>query len=475
MGFIKAVESSIKGTLADQWLEFYGPANNLSETAVISRAVLKTQNGNRGENYKGNNNIITNGSRLIVPENTALVTLQDGAITGFISEPGRYTFTTNDPAARSIFAGDGVVQAVTASWEKFKFGGIPATEQTAFYVNLKEIPNNRFGTKDPIAFSDAYLNGAQIGIMIRGSYTLKVVDPILFIKNFVPVKYLQANSPVLDLNDLDSDASETLFGEVISCLGEAFTNFSYIQGSAMRIQDVRRNTTLFAQSLSKAVEDAYQWRSARGLEIVRVNIQSMEYDEETKKLMADVNKADALAGARGNSFMQQSVARGIEAAGSNGGGAGIAMMGMGIGAAGGVMQQNQQMPYGQPYGYGPQGYGQAPYGYGPQGYGPQQGYGQPPYGQQPQPGYGQPGPQGYPNQAPQAPNPQPSPGSIFEEEPSTPEPTPVQETPTPSPAPASTPGSDDVMEKLSRAKKMLDAGLITEDDYNQLKKSCLGF
>ena len=49
--------------------------------------------------------------------------------------------------------------------------------------------------------------------------------------------------------------------------------------------------------------------------------------------MKDVKAADALAGSRGDSFMKQSVARGIQAAGENGGGDGIAFMGMGMNAA----------------------------------------------------------------------------------------------------------------------------------------------
>lgn len=45
--------------------------------------------------------------------------------------------------------------------------------------------------------------------------------------------------------------------------------------------------------------------------------------------------------------MQQSVARGFQAAGENGGGSGMAFMGMGINAAGGTMGTFQQ-PVNQP-------------------------------------------------------------------------------------------------------------------------------
>ena len=81
----------------------------------------------------------------------------------------------------------------------------------------------------------------------------------------------------------------------------------------------------FAKTLSDTVENNYQWRTDRGLEIAKVAIAAIEYDEDSKALLSDVKKADALSGARGNSFLQQSVARGMEAAGQNQGAMGMGM------------------------------------------------------------------------------------------------------------------------------------------------------
>ena len=128
----------------------------------------------------------------------------------------------------------------------------------------------------------------------------------------------------------------------ILILSAAFANYTNDPEKGNRMAKIQADQLGFAQSLSQAVEDAYQWKSNRGLEIVKTAILSIEYDEDTKELMKDVKKADALSGARGNSFMQQSVARGIEAAGKNGGGANMAFMGMGMNAAGGMMGALQQ-------------------------------------------------------------------------------------------------------------------------------------
>lgn len=411
MGFIKAFTGALGGTSADQWKDFYGPLDGVSETAAVFRAVPRGTNAGRGSNTKGSENIITNGSKIIVPEGTALITMQDGQVTGMIAEPGGFEFRSDDINSKSFFSGDGILAStISQSWDRFKFGGQPGSEQLAFYVNLKEIPNNRFGTQSEIYWDDAYLN-AQVGAITRGTYTLKIVDPLLFIKNFVPVKYLQADAPVFDLADMDSDAGTQLFNEVVSSLSHAFSNYTNDPSKGNRITKIQGDQIGFAQSLSKAVEDDYQWKTSRGIEIVKTAILAIEYDEDTKALLSDVKKADALSGARGNSFMQQSVARGMQAAGENGGGTGMAFMGMGMQAGTGVMGGMQQ------------------------------------------PNVSQPNPFIQTNQAAAS-------------QTATATPTTTQ--------PASTTAANDPYEELKKAKELLDAGVITQADFDAMKARLLG-
>ena len=271
-----------------------------------------------------------------------VVAVGDHVLKGqMIAEAGGFEYRSDDPNSRSIFSGDGILAStIGTSWERFKFGGIPASEQMAVYVNLKEIPGNRFGTQSEIFWDDAFL-GTQVGAITRGTYSLKITDPILFVKNFVPAEYLRPDSPVFDFADMDNVAGEQLFNEVVGSLSSAFSLYTNDPNKGNRITKIQSDGVGFASSLSQAVEEAYKWKSDRGLEIVKVAITAIEYDEDTKKLLSDVKKADALSGARGNSFMQQSVARGLEAAGNNGG-SGMAFMGMGVNAAGSTMGAFQQ-------------------------------------------------------------------------------------------------------------------------------------
>ena len=305
-----------------------------------------------------------------------------------------------------MFAGDGIIgQTLKQTWEKVKFGGQPGSQQLAFYINLKEIPNNRFGTQSEIYWDDAYF-GTQVGAVTRGTYTLKISNPLLFVKNFVPTKYLQPNAPVFDFADMDNDAGTQLFNEVVGTLSAAFSNYTNDPSKGNRISRIQGDQIGFAQAMSQAVEEAYQWKTTRGLEIVKTAILAIEYDEDTKELMKDVKKADALSGARGNAFMQQAAARGIQAAGENGGGAGMAFMGMGMNAASGMMGGMQHQPTASTY----------------------------------QPSFGQP-------QTPPV------------------EPTPATASATPTP---------DLTTKLLEMKKLLDAGAISQEEYDKVKAQVLG-
>ncbi|MDH2443240.1 SPFH domain-containing protein [Amnibacterium sp. CER49] len=339
MGLIAAAVGAVGGTFADQWKDFYTVPNGLPATAAVFPAVPRGTNAGRGSNTRGSDNVITNGSKIVVPPGYGLVLMEDGAITGFASEPGGYEWSSYAQDSQGIFtSGDVVDSLILTSWERFKFGGRPSSQQQAFFVALKELPNNRFGTQSEIYWDDAYLN-AQVGAITRGTYTLRIVDPILFVKSWMPAAYLQ-NGRVFDFTDRDNDAATQLFNEVVGSLAPAFSMYTNDPAKGNRITRIQQDSTGFAQSLSAAVEANHQWRTARGLEIAQVAIVAIEYDANTRELLRTVQRADALSGARGNANLQASVAQGFESAGENAGTGGILGMGFAAGAAGlGGLQQ----------------------------------------------------------------------------------------------------------------------------------------
>jgi membrane protease subunit (stomatin/prohibitin family) len=411
MGLIRAAVGSLGGTLADQWKDFYTVPANLAPTAALFAAVPNGQNAGRGSNTKASEGVISNGSRILVPEGYGLVLMEQGAITGFVAEAGAYEWSSETQDSASIFAGDGIVSPlIKTSWERFKFGGRPGAQQRAYFVTLKELPNNRFGTQSEIYWDDAYMN-AQVGAVTRGTYTLKIVDPILFIKGWVPAKYLEPGE-VFDFTDLDNDAASQLFNEVVGSLAPAFSMYTNDPSKGNRITKIQQDSIGFAQSMSAAVEQNYQWSTGRGLSIVATAIISIEYDEMTRELLRNVQRADALSGARGNSNLQASVASGFQAAGENTGAAGLVGLGIASSATGlGGLSQ-------------------------------------------PVPGIGG-----------QSAPPPPPPSAAAAAAPAPPPPA--------APAAPAAP-VEDPMAQLAKFKEMLDAGLITQDDYDAAKNKVLG-
>ena len=88
MGLIQAAVGSIGGTLADQWKDFYTVPDGLPATAALFAAVPRGTNAGRGSNTRGSTNIISNGSKIVVPEGYGLLLFQDGRLTGFVAEAG---------------------------------------------------------------------------------------------------------------------------------------------------------------------------------------------------------------------------------------------------------------------------------------------------------------------------------------------------------------------------------------------------
>jgi membrane protease subunit (stomatin/prohibitin family) len=335
MGLIQAVAGAVGGMLADQWKDFYTVPSGLPSTAALFAAVKQGTNAGRGSNTSGSANIITNGSKIVVPEGYGLLLMQDGKITGIATEAGGYEWRSDDVNSKSIFVGDGIFASlIKQSWERFKFGGQPGSQQAAFFVSLKELPDNRFGTQSEIYWDDGFLN-TQVGAVTRGSYTLKIADPILFVKNFVPASYLVPGK-VFDFTDMDNAAAAQLFNEVVGSLAPAFSLYTNDPAKGNRITQLQQDSIGFAQALSAAVENAYQWKSDRGLVIVKTAIVSIEYDANTRELLKTVQRADALTGSRGNANLQASVAAGMQAAGENGGSAGLVGLGMAGGMMGGI-------------------------------------------------------------------------------------------------------------------------------------------
>ena len=87
MGFIKAFTGALSGSFANQWLEYMAPPASMTDHVLLARATPVKVNGSENNDGEENANVISNGSKFLVPEGTCLITMENGGITGVISEP----------------------------------------------------------------------------------------------------------------------------------------------------------------------------------------------------------------------------------------------------------------------------------------------------------------------------------------------------------------------------------------------------
>src|SRR5699024_6944386 len=90
LGFIQAFKGAVGGVLAAQWKDLLASPHGLPQTAALRPAVPQGPDAGRGSNPRGSQNIISNGSKILVPRGYGLITVVDGRATGLITEAGGY-------------------------------------------------------------------------------------------------------------------------------------------------------------------------------------------------------------------------------------------------------------------------------------------------------------------------------------------------------------------------------------------------
>ena len=377
MGIIRAAVDTARGTLSDQWLDVV-EAGDMGEQTLFTEGNIVRQ----GSNRRGNSDVISNGSVIHVYDNQFMILTDGGKIIDYSAEPGYYT--VDNASAPSLFNGDLVGDVLKDSFNRFKFGGGKPVSMKVYFLNLQEIRGIRFGTRNPVNYFDNFYN-SELFLRTHGSYSIKITDPIRFYTEVVP-----RNASHLEVEDIN----QQFLDEFLEALQSAISQMSV---DGIRISHVTSKTRELSKYMAQVLDE--DWKKARGIEIQSVGIASVSYDEESQKLINMRNQGAMMGDPTiREGFVQSSIAKGLEAAGSNANGAMAGYMGMGMGmqGAGGFMsaasntnmqqmnqqaqyqqQMNQQQPqYNQQYGQQPQYQQQMP----PQGQ----------YGQQPNQQYGQP-------------------------------------------------------------------------------------
>ena len=328
MGLIRALVDGAGTVMADQWREYF-TCDSLDNNVLVAKGEFRTKKrGLFGARNKATEDIITNGSVISVNEGQVALIVSDGKIVDFCAEAGYYKWDgSTEP---SMFCGDffrGLVDSFKRVGYRFTFGGDPGSQQRVYYVNTKEILDNKFGTQTPMPYDDPYYKTA-LYIRYFGQYSFRITDPLIFFSSIAgnvadtyTCEQLKATSTDEFMTALDT--------ALAMCSAEGF-KFSQLPVKQREI----------ARYMSETLDE--EWRTRRGIEIVSVALAKVTPDEDSRKRIEEFDTnvmhaaPDAMAG--GMAYAQM---RAMRDAANNSGGAMTGFMGVGM-AAGAMGVRGQE-------------------------------------------------------------------------------------------------------------------------------------
>lgn len=337
MGLIKSLANAVSGTFGDQWKEYF--YCDSFEQNILMRKGQKQQT-QRGINYSGESNIISNGSIIAVNEGQCAVIVEDGKIVELTCEPGRFVYDTSSEP--SIFAGE-FGQSLKDSFKqigkRFTFGGSTGKDQRVYFINIKPIENNLFGTYTPIPFRFVDKNvGADIDLHIRcrGRFSYTIDNPIIF--------YTRIAANVQDSFTSDQ-LLDQLRAEFVTYLQAAFAPIS---SCGVRPSDLLGETIELVDEMNKLLKE--KWLEMRGLKIFSIAFESISVPDDEQKILTKLQETKIFTNSQmAAANFAQAQADALRAAASNeNAGAFMAFAGMNManatgnmmsGAVGGVSPQ----------------------------------------------------------------------------------------------------------------------------------------
>lgn len=332
MGILDAAFDAFSGTLADQWKDIV-TVGEFDERTAVAPGVRKRSNEGYGYN-QGQSNILSNGSIVYVPENTAAFIFSQSGIENVITRPGGYEYRDGQLSVFDKQSRDesGIVKTLfNQTAQRIGFSGMSADDKRVSFVNLRELRGIKFGTRGPLAYNDLYYE-TDLEVYAYGLFSIKIVEPVAFVRNFLP-----ANVGSCSFNDLESRSQ--LVAEFLHSFIVALNSLS----AECRISQLPSQAGKIVDQIRLEGENAGTWKERFGIELCGVAIENIEFSDDSRELVHNysekkmsVRAYEGVSAQAGNMAAQQMIAEGVR---ENGLGDGGNML-FGLGLAGSLNPQN---------------------------------------------------------------------------------------------------------------------------------------
>ena len=329
MGLIRAAISAVGGTMADQWKEFF-----ICESLDVDVLAVKGQKriGSRSANKKGSDNLITSGSGIAVADGQCALIVEQGKIVEVCAEPGEYTYdASTEPTIFSGNLGSSLDQVFDVIGKRFTYGGDTGKDQRIYYINTKELIDNKFGTPNPVPFRVVDRNiGLDVDVAVRcsGVYSYRISNPLLFYANVCGNIEQEYRREELD---------HQLKTEFISALQPAFAKISDLE---IRPNALPGHVTELCDAMNEALTG--KWANTRGITVVSVAIGTIDLPKADAEMIKQAQKTAILRDPMmAAATLTEAQAGAMKTAAGNSAGAMTGFMGMGMAAQnGGMNAQN---------------------------------------------------------------------------------------------------------------------------------------
>ncbi len=316
MGIFNAFVDSVGGTFADQWKDIITPAR-MSELDLVVPGHRRNNMEGRGDNH-GLSNVITNGSIIEVPENTAAFIFSRQGIENVIGSPGGYAYENGQPTVldSQARAEQGVSKILLNEMaRRIEFSGMSPDDKRVSYVNLRELRGIKFGTRGPMAYNDLYYE-TDLEIHAYGTFCVKVTNPVLLIRNFATAN---ANNCSL--------ANQATRSQLVAELLSSFLCALNSMSAECRISQLPSRTNVIKNLMLGESENAGTWPERFGLELTSIAIEGIEFSDESRELVRrysekkmDVRAYEGISQQAADIAAQQKIAEGIRDTGLGDGG-----------------------------------------------------------------------------------------------------------------------------------------------------------
>lgn len=275
MGIIKAFSDSVFGVFGDQYKEIIVAAP-FDEHTIVVPGILKNKSNGRGANVNGSDGVISNGSRIYVPENTVAVIFNGQGIENIVYDSGYFEYHDGE---ESVFNGDGFNKAIKGRVkERVGFGGISPDDKKIAYINLREIRDIMFGTKGVQNYHDNYCD-CDLEITAHGRFSIRITDAEKLIKNFVP-------AGTLYYSFADSNVKSQIIADFLQSLMTAIGKLS----ENYRISELPAKANEIAEVISSEKQNAGTWVERFGFEVIQVSLENIDFSDYSKKLVKKFSK-----------------------------------------------------------------------------------------------------------------------------------------------------------------------------------------